>query len=58
MLNIITGKQKRPQRVVIYGGEGLGKTTMVAQIPDVLVIDTEDGTAQHDIRRIPKVKGL
>lgn len=54
MLNIITGKQKRPQRVVIYGGEGLGKTTLVAQIPDVLVIDTEDGTAQHDIRRIPK----
>ena len=39
MLNIITGKQKRPQRVVIYGGEGLGQTTMVDQIPDVLVID-------------------
>ena len=54
MLNIVEGKLKRPQKVVIYGGEGLGKTTLVCKIPDVLVIDTEDGTAQQNVRRILK----
>lgn len=54
MLNITTGKIYRPQKVVIYGAEGIGKTTLAAHAPDPLIIDTEGGTAHMDVRRIDK----
>lgn len=54
MLNITTGKICRPQKVVIYGAEGIGKTTLAAHAPDPVIIDTEGGTAHMDVRRISK----
>lgn len=52
MLNIIEGKEKRPLKVVIYGPEGIGKSTFASQFPEPLFIDTEGGTSNLDIRRI------
>jgi hypothetical protein len=52
MLNIIEGKEKRPLKIVIYGPEGIGKSTFASQFPDPLFIDTEGGTSNLDIRRI------
>ena len=43
MLNIQSGRIFRPQKVVIYGSEGIGKTSLAAQCPDPLFIDTEGG---------------
>jgi len=54
MLNITKGKIARPQKVVIYGAEGIGKSSLAAQFPDPLFIDTEGGTAHMDVRRIDK----
>ncbi len=54
MLNITAGKITRPQKLVIYGSEGIGKTSLAAQCPDPLFIDTEGGTAQLNVRRLPK----
>lgn len=54
MLNITGGKLIRPQKVVIYGSEGIGKTTFAAAFPDPLFIDTEGGTAQMDVKRLDK----
>lgn len=54
MLNIITGRVQRPQKVVLYGVEGIGKTSLSAQTPDPLFIDTEGGTAHLDVRRLQK----
>ena len=34
MLKISSGVIPRAQRVVLYGGEGIGKTTLAAQFPD------------------------
>ena len=34
MLNISTGKIDRAQKVVVYGCEGIGKTSLAAQFPD------------------------
>ncbi len=54
MLNIKSGKLTRPQKLVIYGPEGIGKSTLAAQAPNPLFIDTEGGTAHMDVRRIEK----
>ena len=54
MLNISKGKIARPQKVVIYGAEGIGKSSLAACFPNPLFIDTEGGTAQMDVRRIDK----
>ena len=54
MLNITEGKINRAEKVVIYGSEGIGKTTIAAQFPNPLFIDTEGGTAQLDVRRIDR----
>lgn len=51
-LKISTGKIPRAQKVVMYGLEGIGKTTLAAQTPDPLFIDTEGGTAHMDVKRI------
>lgn len=53
-MRITSGKVIRPQKVVIYGAEGIGKSTLAAQFPNPLFIDTEGGTAQLDVRRIEK----
>lgn len=54
MLNITSGKIDRPLKVVIYGSEGIGKTTFAAAFPEPLFIDTEGGTAHMDVRRIDR----
>ncbi len=56
MLNIRKGKVVRPQKVAIYGSEGIGKTTFAAAFPDPLFIDTEGGTAHMDVSRIDNIQ--
>lgn len=50
-LNIIDGKQPGALKVVIYGPEGIGKSTFAAQFPRPLFIDTEGSTRHMDVRR-------
>ena len=57
MLNIISGKLNRAQKVVIYGSEGIGKSTLAAQFPSALFIDTEGGADHMDVRRISRPIG-
>lgn len=54
MLNISSGRIARPQKVVLYGVEGIGKTSLAAQCPEPLFIDTEGGTSHLDVRRLQK----
>lgn len=54
MLRINEGKIDRAQKVVVYGSEGIGKSTFASKFPDPLFIDTEGGTSHMDIRRIEK----
>ena len=56
MLKISKGKILRAQKVVIYGPEGIGKSSLAAQFPDPVIIDTEGGTSHMDVRRIDKPK--
>ena len=54
MLNINSGKITRALKTVIYGTEGVGKSTLASQFPSPLFLDIEGGTAQMDVRRIEK----
>lgn len=42
------------KKVVIYGPEGIGKSTLAAQFPDPLFIDTEGSTKEMDVARLDK----
>jgi hypothetical protein len=46
------GQINRAQRITLYGPESAGKTTLAAQFPDSLIIDTEDGSTHQDVARI------
>ena len=48
------GLRERPQKVVIYGPEGVGKTSLAARFPAPLFIDTEDGSGNVDVARLPR----
>ena len=51
-MKIVKGKQAAPVRCVLYGVEGIGKTTLAAQFPTPLFLDTEDGTKQLEVDRV------
>ncbi len=53
-MQITKGKRARAQRVVIYGPEGIGKSSLAAQFPDPLFIDTEGSTDNMDVTRADK----
>lgn len=42
------------KKVVIYGPEGIGKSTLAAQFPAPLFIDTEGSTKEMDVARLDK----
>ncbi|MBQ9994641.1 MAG: ATP-binding protein, partial [Clostridia bacterium] len=50
-MNITSGKIACAQKVVLYGPEGIGKSTFAARFPDPLFIDTEGSTKHMDVRR-------
>jgi hypothetical protein len=52
-LNIQRGRRHTPVRAVIYGTEGIGKSTLAAAFPAPVILDTEEGTHHLDIARIP-----
>ena len=51
-MQITRGKVQKAQKIVIYGPEGIGKTTFASQFPDPLFIDTEGGTNAYDVARV------
>ena len=51
-MEITSGVLKRPQKVVVYGPEGIGKSTFASHFPDPLFLDIEDSTSQLDVKRI------
>ena len=53
-MRITKGKRARAQKVVIYGTEGIGKSSLAAQFPDPLFIDTEGSTDNMDVARLDK----
>ena len=55
-MEITRGIIPKAQKVVLYGPEGIGKSTFAAQFPEVVFIDTEGSTAGMDVARLPEPK--
>lgn len=52
-MQITRGTIPTGQKVIIYGPEGIGKTTLAAQFPGAVFIDTEGSTKNYDVARLP-----
>jgi hypothetical protein len=52
-LNLLTGIQSAPFRLLIHGTEGIGKSTFAACAPDPVFIQTEDGLNQINVPKFP-----
>jgi len=50
---ITRGTIPGPQRVVLYGVEGIGKTTLASKFPAPVFIDCEGSTRHLDVARTP-----
>ena len=50
---IKTGKVKKPELILIYGPDKVGKSTFGSQAPKPIFLGTEDGTANLDVPRFP-----
>ena len=50
---IHTGRRHSPPRLVLYGTEGIGKSTTAAAAPEPIFIPTEDGLDQIDCASFP-----
>ena len=53
LTQIHSGRRKVPPRFVIYGTEGIGKSTTAAQAPKPIFIPTEEGLDQIDCASFP-----
>lgn len=56
--NLRVGKQALPPRICIYGGHGIGKSTLASQFPAPIFISTEDGLDSLDVTSFPKATAL
>lgn len=53
-MNITRGKLPGAKKIVIFGPEGIGKSTFASKFPNPLFIDTEDSTKDMDVARFDK----
>ncbi|WP_027085431.1 ATP-binding protein [Cohnella panacarvi] len=53
-MEVISGKVAKAKKVVIYGPEGIGKSSFAARFPRPIFIDTEGSTTEMDVDRLPK----
>lgn len=51
---VTTGIQNSPVKTVLYGPEGIGKSTFASHFPNPVFIDTEGGTKRLNVKRLPQ----
>lgn len=53
-MKIIRGKILHAKKFVVYGPEGIGKSTFASKFPEPVFIDTEGSTKEMDVSRFEK----
>ena len=54
-MQITRGALKEPERIIIHGAPGIGKSSLAAQMPRPLFLDLEHGTQQLDVARVDNI---
>ena len=54
---VVKASRKSPKNMIIYGPPKIGKTTVLSQLKDCLIIDLEDGSDMVDALKV-KVSNL
>jgi AAA domain len=54
---IQNGPFVRAQKIVVYGPEAVGKTTLASKFPSPIIFDVEDGSLQLDVKRVRALEG-
>lgn len=54
-MQIIKGRQQKPRRVLLYGQEGVGKSTWASMAPRPLFLDFEESSNDLDVERTPRL---
>lgn len=52
MVKITEGKINMPIKCVVYGAEGIGKSTLASKMPGAVFFDLEGGTNRLDVKRV------
>ena len=58
MQRIKHGRQPMPPRLIVYGTEGIGKSTFASEAPQPVFVQTEDGLAEIDCDKFPLASRL
>ena len=53
LAGVTTGKTSKPPRLLIYGTEGIGKSTLASLAPNPIFVPTEDGLDEIDCAKFP-----
>ena len=56
--SIKNGKEAKPPRIMLYGSEGIGKSSYGANSPKPIFIQTEDGLGEIECSKFPLAKNL
>jgi len=56
--NVRKGPIQSPFKIVLYGLEGVGKSTFAADAPSPIFMDAEGSTEELDIQRLPTVESF
>ena len=52
------GKKPMPPRIMLYGTEGIGKSTLASCAPKPVFVQTEDGLGEIDCHKFPLARSL
>lgn len=58
LASITKGRQERPIRALLYGVEGVGKSSWAANAPAPIFLAAEEGTGHLDVQRFPAPQDL
>lgn len=53
-MEITRGVIQKAKKIVVYGPEGIGKSTFASKFPNPVFIDTEGSTSSMDVARLPR----
>ena len=56
--SVQSGRENKPPRIMIYGSEGVGKSTFGASAPNAIFVQTEDGLGEINCRKFPLAHNL